>query len=43
MYLHLEQPQCVNTKTCCEFLVGDICVCKFTLIKIGFKKEFPNY
>ena len=37
--LHLEQLQCVNNKNNCQFLVGHICVGKFTFIKIGFQKK----
>ena len=33
--LQLEQLQCVNNKKNCQFLVGHICVGKFTFIKIG--------
>ena len=43
--LHLEWLQCVNIKNNCQFLVGHICVGKFTFIKIGFsrKKNFNFY
>ena len=34
--LQLEQLQCVNNKKNSQFLVGHICVGKFTFIKIGF-------
>ena len=39
MSLQLEQLQCVNNKKNCQFLVGHICVGKFTFIKIGFQKK----
>ena len=37
--MHLEWFQCVNINNNCQFLVGHIGVGKFTLIKIGSKKE----
>ena len=39
MSLQLEQLQCVNNKKNCQFLVGHICVGKFTFIKIEVQKK----